>query len=219
MEKSAVMISLSQKAYQQIKYMILHLEIKPGDCIPEEKLASFINGSRTPVREALRKLSGEGLVTIYPGRFSKVVQYDENAVKQIGIVRLSQDLLSCQLAIINGSNADFAPLAELVKKCENAAKIGNIYERIEFDAEFHLLIAKIGGNKFLIKNQKRLYLLIHLIQISKYTSVEDSVIQIQKHKDILEALYNRDFKMIKIVVCKHLQLFYNIEQEILDMYI
>jgi DNA-binding GntR family transcriptional regulator len=211
--------NLSKKVYEQIKRMILHLEIKPGERIPEEKLANFVNGSRTPVREALRKLANEGLVNIYPRRFSEVAYYDEEAVKQIGVVRLSQDLLSCQLAIMHGSNADFALLRQLAEKCEIGAKSGNIYERIAFDSEFHLQIAEIGGNKFLIQNQKKLYLLIHLIQISKYTSVEDSIAQIQNHKDIVEALYNRDFEKIKVVVCKHLQSFYNIDQENIDMYI
>lgn len=209
---------LSEKAYEQIKWMILHLELKPGDRIPEEKLAGFVNGSRTPVREALRKLSDEGLVNIYPGRFSEVAYYDEEAVKQIGVVRLSQDLLSCQLAIRNGSNADFDMLRQLAEKCEIAAKKGNVYERIAFDSEFHLQIAQIGGNKLLIQNQKKLYLLIHLIQISKYTGVKDSITQIKHHKDIIDALYNRDSGSIKVIVCKHLQSFYDIDQEIIEIY-
>ncbi|QGU96066.1 GntR family transcriptional regulator [Clostridium bovifaecis] len=211
--------NLSQKAYEQIKYMILHLEIKPGERIPEEKLADVVSGSRTPVREALRRLSEEGLVNIYPGRFSEVAYYDEEAVKQIGVLRLSQDLLSCQLAITNGSNADFALLNQLAEKCEIGARSGNIYERIAFDLEFHLQIAQIGANKLLIQNQKKLYMLIHLIQISKYTSVQDSIAQIENHRDIINALYNRDFKAIKVIICKHLQSFYDIDQEIIDMYL
>ncbi len=211
--------NLSEKAYNQIKRMILHLEVKPGERIPEEKLTSLIKGSRTPVREALRKLSDEGLVNIYPGRFSEVAYYDEDAVRQIGLVRLSQDLLSCQLAIKYGSNADFTLLSQLAEKCEMGAKSGNIYDRIAFDSEFHLQIAKIGRNGLLVKNQEKLYLMIHLIQISKYTGVEDSIAQIGNHRDIIDALYDRDFQKIKVAVCMHLQSFYNIDQEIIDMYI
>jgi DNA-binding GntR family transcriptional regulator len=210
--------SLAQNAYEQIKHMILHLEIKPGERIPEEKLVSLVDGSRTPVREALRRLSNEGLVRTYPGRFSEVAYYDDAAVKQVGILRLSQDVLSCQLAITNGSNADFAVLNQLAEKCEVGARSGNIYERIAFDLEFHLQIAKIGDNNLLIENQKKLYMLIHLIQVSKYTSVQDSMAQIENHREMIEALYDRDFGKVRTVICNHLQSFYEIDQKIVDMY-
>lgn len=211
--------SLTQKAYEQIKHMILHLEIKPGERIQEEKFAGFIDGSRTPVREALRKLSDEGLVNIYPRRFSEVAYYDEEAVKQIGAVRLSQDILACHLAIRNGSDADFTYLLELAKKCDTGAKAGNIYERISFDTMFHLQIAKIGKNNYLINNQTKLYLLIHLIQISKYAGVEESMMQIMHHEKMVNAFYKRDSKLVKRIVCEHLQEFYNIDQELVDMYL
>lgn len=210
--------SLSHQAYKQIKHMILHLEMKPGERIPEEKLANLVNGSRTTVREALRKLANEGLVNIYPRRFSEVAYYDEEAVKQIGVLRLSQDILSCQLAIRYGSDADFSELESLAQKCEDGAKRGNIYERIKFDSDFHLKIAEIGRNELLIQNQKRLYLMIHLIQISKYTNVQDSISQIREHRDIIDALYSRDLKKVKLAVCKHLQSFYDIDKEIIEMY-
>lgn len=209
---------MSEIAYDQIKHMIMHFELKPGECIPEEKIAKIINSSRTPVREALLKLNEEGLVKTYPGRFSKVADFDEEDVKQIGMVRLSQDILSCQLAIRNGSNRDFDKLKKIAKQCEASAKEGNVYERIVLDSEFHIEISKIGRNEILIQNQERLYTIINLIQISKYTNIEDSVAQIESHQDMIEAFYNRDSKRTNNIVCNHLQSFYNIDQEIIDMY-
>lgn len=211
--------SMSEQVYEQIKKMILHLEIKPGERIPEESITDLVNCSRTPVREALRKLNEEGLVTLYPGRYSEVAYYNNDIVKKIGELRLSQDLLSCQLAIRNGSNSDFRILKELAEMCELNAKKGNIYERISFDTKFHLQIAKIGGNELLIHNQEKLYMKIHLIQISRYTNIEDSIEQIGKHKEIIESLYDRDYERIKKLVCLHLEEFYEIDQEIIDMYL
>jgi DNA-binding GntR family transcriptional regulator len=212
-------MSLSQQSYEQIKKMILHLEIKPGERIPEEKISEIVNGSRTPVREALRKLGDEGLVTIYPGRYSEVTYYNKETIKAIGELRLAQDLLSCQLAIRHGSNSDFAMLKQVSEECEMSAKKGDVYERIAFDLKFHLEIAKIGKNELLIQNQDKLYLKIHLIQISKYTNIDDSISQIKKHKDIIHALYERDYKKMKTLVCEHLEEFYDIDQEIINMYL
>ena len=60
MAEDTIKKNLSAEAYEHIKQMILHLEIKPGEKIPEEKIAGQLGSSRTPIREALRKLSAEG---------------------------------------------------------------------------------------------------------------------------------------------------------------
>ena len=213
------MKNLSKKVYDQIKDMILRLELKPGERIPEERITEIANCSRTPVREALRRLNEEGIVTSYPGRYSEVAQYDENSVKKIAELRLAQDILSCQLAIRNGSNSDFSVLEDLAEKCRINAEKGNVYERIYFDCMFHLEIAKIGGNQLLIENQEKLYMKVHIIQISRYTTIEDSIRQISTHEEIIDALYERNHSRIKVLMCEHLEDFYNIDKEIINMYI
>lgn len=211
--------NLSVEAYDHIKQMILHLEIKPGERIPEERIASQLGSSRTPIREALRKLSAEGLVQLYPKRFAEVCNYSQDSVRQIGALRLSQDILSAQLALHYGSNADFAYLRTLADKCEEGARIGNIYDRIKNDCDFHMGIAQISGNQMLIKYQQELYMRIHLIQISKYSSIEDSLMQIQHHHDIVDALTNRDFQRTKKIICTHLQNFFDIDKALISQYV
>lgn len=216
---NALRKNLSVEAYEHIKQMILHLEIKPGERIPEEKIASQLGSSRTPIREALRKLSNEGLVYLYPKRFAEVAHYDKDSIRQIGALRLSQDLLSAQLALHYGSNADFAYLRSLADKCEEGARIGNIYDRIRLDCEFHLGIAQISGNQMLIKYQNELYMRIHLIQISKYSGIEESLMQIQHHHSIVDSLTVRDFDKTKKIICNHLQNFFDIDRALVNQYI
>ena len=219
MSEDTVKKNLSAEAYEHIKQMILHLEIKPGERIPEEKIANQLGSSRTPIREALRKLSAEGLVYLYPKRFAEVAHYTQESIRQIGALRLSQDILSAQLALHYGSNADFAYLRTLADKCEEGARIGNIYDRIKNDCDFHLGIAQISGNQMLIKYQQELYMRIHLIQISKYSSIEDSLMQIHHHRDIVDALTNRDFDRTKKIICNHLQNFFDIDKALINQYI
>ncbi|HHZ01359.1 MAG TPA: GntR family transcriptional regulator [Tissierellia bacterium] len=211
--------SLSEMAYDKIKEMILHLEIKPGERIPEERITEIVKCSRTPVREALRKLNEEGLVVSYPGRYSEVAKYSKEDIKKIGELRLAQDLLACQLAIRHGSNSELSVLKKISEKCRISAEKGNIFERIYYDSMFHLEITKIGKNQLLLENQTKLYMRIHLIQISKYTNIEDSITQISKHKDIIDALYSRDDKKARSLVCHHLKDFYDIDEEIINMYL
>ncbi|MBS4959895.1 MAG: GntR family transcriptional regulator [Clostridiales bacterium] len=211
--------NLSVEAYEHIKQMILHVEIKPGERIPEEKIAGQLGSSRTPIREALRKLSNEGLVYLYPKRFAEVAHYDQDSIREIGALRLSQDMLSAQLALHYGSNADFVYLRSLADKCEEGARIGNIYDRIRLDCEFHLGIAHIGGNQLLVKFQQELYQRIHLIQISKYSGIEDSLMQIQHHHAIVDALTARDFDKTKKIICNHLQNFFDIDRALINQYL
>lgn len=207
--------SSSELAYEQIREMILHLDVKPGEKIPEEKIAKFVGGSRTPVREALRRLSAEGLVRIYPRRFAEVAYYDEKAVQELGTVRLAQDILACKLAIRYGSPEQFKHLAMLAERCQHGAELGNIYDRIVFDSAFHLYIAEIGGNQLLLENQRKVYLMVHLVQISKYTGVEDSLRQISLHQEILTALQKRDIHLVQQACCEHLQDFFALDPAVL----
>lgn len=218
MSAAATRSSLSKIAYDKIKKMILNMDIKPGERIPEDRVAGFVGGSRTPVREALQALSREGLVNIYPRRYSEVALYDAQAVREVGVLRLSQDFLSCQLAMLYGTEGGFRQLRELARECEEGARSGNIYDRISYDSEFHLQIARMGGNRQLIRRQEELYLKIHLIQISKYTGVPDSLLQIRHHREIIEALEMRDYPRLADCLCDHLQQFYMIDAEILRFY-
>lgn len=69
--------SLTEPVYDHILNLILNMELKPGDRIPEVTIAQELGVSRTPVRNALKQLENEGLVVIYPNRFVQVATYDE----------------------------------------------------------------------------------------------------------------------------------------------
>ncbi len=147
--------NLSDIAYEQIKDMILHLDVKPGEKIPEERIVKFVAGSRTPVREALRRLSSEGLVRFYPRRFSQVAFYDDEAVCEIGLLRLSLDCLAANLAVTKITDEDIKKLEQLALRCQMGVESGNVYDRVYYDTCFHLYIAEISKNRFLIQEQKR----------------------------------------------------------------
>jgi DNA-binding GntR family transcriptional regulator len=203
--------NLGEVVYEYIKNMILEKQINCGERIPEEKIAKQLGVSRTPIREALRRLSNEGLINIYPNRFAEVITFDEKFVKELGVIRISLDTLAAQLAIHNGSNADFYKLKELADQCYEAAMKGDIANRIKTDYEFHLALSQIGGNTPLIKFQKELYLKVQLLQATKYVDVNDSLRKIEHHHQIVEKLMERDVDAVIKLIQKHLIEFYNID--------
>jgi DNA-binding GntR family transcriptional regulator len=200
----------SQTAYARILQMILTRKIQGGEKLTEERLTDLLGMSRTPVREAIRRLADEGLVVVYPNRQSEVVTLDEAAIQELGTVRMALDVLAAQLAVLNGSNADFMRLRKIADACYEAAKQGDIYERIRLDCDFHLMLTEIGRNSVLLTMQRQLYLKVQLVQAEKYIDVEDSLKKIEGHNSIIEALFSRNEERVIRALQEHLASFYNV---------
>lgn len=198
--------------------MIFRMELLPGERIPELQISAKLDISRTPIHDALRRLAAEGLVTIERNRGAAVTMFTDAEIKEIGAIRLSQDILAAQLAAYYGSASDFEQLDRLAEDCERAAGGGDVYGRICSDDEFHLEIARIAGNAQLLRQQYAVYQQIHLIQVSQYTDVENSLIQIHLHKPMIAALRARDLDTLRSLICRHIKDFYQLGPYLLRCY-
>ena len=216
--ESTAQLPKSEQVCQHIKDLIMHHVLKPGQKISEDELAGMLQTSRTPVREALRKLSGDGLVTIYPKRYAQVTYFTPEMAKTLGAVRMSQDILSGRLAICHGSDAEFAQLRHLADDCEAASRAGDLYGRITADRNFHLRITEIGKNELLMRYQREVYLRIHLIQL-QYVSLEDSTARrIACHNSLMDALCRRDEAAFTRTTCRVCQEMYGLDPKIVELY-
>lgn len=185
---------MSGAIYDYLFDMILSLQIKPGDRIPEAKIASEFGVSRTPIREALKQLANDGIINIYPKRYAEVAEYDETKVKNIGLTRIALDRLAVKLAIYYGSNAEFRELKKYADGCYEAAKANNISARIRQDGEFHLELCKISKNDTLIQIERGIVLQLMFLQACRYVKAEDMHQQYKDHCAIIDALMSRDEK-------------------------
>jgi len=207
-------ISRSQAVYEYILNKILTLEFSPGSRIPEEMIASQMGTSRTPIREALRRLATEGLIMLFPNRYAQVVEFSEKDIYDLGIMRIFLDIVASRLAILNGSNADFFKLSAIAKKCDIAAMELDMRKQITLDSEFHFEIANISGNNVLKKIQSEMNLKVCLLQAIRFEGVERRVYY---HQKIVEAIMARDIARASKSVIDHLSAFYSIDAEKHDM--
>ena len=212
------MSNQSEAAYRQIKEMILHMELLPGTRIPEVQIASRLSISRTPIHDALRRLEAEGLVRIGANRGASVTQFTQEEIREIGTVRMVQDILAAQLAAYYGSASDFDHLEQMAGDCETAASRGDVYGRIQTDMDFHLEITRLSGNDRLLRQQYALYQQIHLIQISQYTDIAHSLVQIHHHRPLAAAIRNHNLVQAQRLICQHVQDFYRIDPYLLRCY-
>jgi len=202
--------SLMNVAYEYIINLILRKEISPGERIQEENISKILGISRTPIREALRKLSNEGIINICLNKFYKIESFDDEFIKKLGIVRVFLDSLAAQLSIHYGSNNDFLKLKELADQCYKAAKAEDIYLSIKKDCDFHLMLCLISNNETLIKFQKELYLKVRIIQTLKYTNIKNNLESIKYHHLIVDKLLERNTEEVLKCIQRHLAIFYDL---------
>ena len=203
--------SLAEGVYEAVREKILRQDIPCGARIPVDRLAEELGVSRTPISNALVRLSTEGIVNLYPHRYAEVVSFSSQDVRDLGLTRIAVDTLAVQLAIQNGSNADFDQLSEVARSCLEVARQGDVFNWIRLECEFHLGLARIGRSQNLIRIMEDLYLKIRLLQFIHYRNDEIILQMIELHFDLLEQLKQRNVSGALVLVHRHLGYFYDID--------
>ena len=209
---------LSQPAYDYLLDLIFTKQLLPGDKVPEKIVAEKFNMSRTPVRDAMRQLANEGLITIYPNRFAQVSEYTPELITQIGTLRLAMDTLAIKLSMLYGSQSDFLELKKIALACQDAYYSKNTSDRIKLDSDFHMKLAEISKNSLLIKFQTEINLRVRFAILHYPNSLRDEKTHISQHVDIAETMLEHDEdKALKLII-EHLSSFYNLEDDYPDSF-
>src|SRR5512139_3162319 len=103
-------LSLGSRAYQELRRIILEGQVGPGKKLNEGELAKALGISRTPIREAINRLEKEGLVEIFPQRGAFVVQFTEEDVYELFLIRENLEGLAARLATGKITPASLAKL-------------------------------------------------------------------------------------------------------------
>ncbi len=141
--------TLSDKAYEAIREAILNLEFEAGQQLSEAGLAKRFGMSRTPVREAIRRLSREGLVRVVPKRGIYVTELSVDAVRmRMLIVGVLQGLAS-RLAAERLSEQHKTEIQAIVQGLKRVATTGDSEDMLQLDNSLHLLIRDAVGSDLL----------------------------------------------------------------------
>ena len=183
------------RAYQGIRRAILVGTLKPGDHLPEEMLASLTGTSRTPVREALRRLVAEGLATVSNRhRFVSEFSYEEVAI--IFDLRARLEGYAAQVAAQKITEAELARLAKLIEAIDDIDNNGSpasLERFVALNAEFHFVI--VEATRSIQLRQLMAPALSLPLAIFKQFVVDKNVNIVRSnahHRDILAALSQRN---------------------------
>lgn len=202
---SDVTILERDRAYQRVLALILGGEMDVNAPLSERKLAESLNMGRTPVREAIKRLTREGLVEVRPARGTYVCQLNLNDVEEIYEARFGIEGTAAYLAAERGPTKRFAEFKSVFAKMIENPKDFDLTEIHKLGQDFHVEIFEAARNRTLMDIYKPLRLkhsfALRLPRIYDHAWVIQSV---QEHLDILLAIEAGDPVKARSLVCDHL---------------
>lgn len=151
---------LAASAYAEIRDRIVRLDLAPGALISENSLGAEMGLSRTPVREALKRLEREYLVSILPRRGIVVTEVDLRSQLQLLEMRRGIELRLILRGIERASAAQRDELRRLADAMEAAAEAGDLPLYVARDAEFDAILDAACNNRFLSEAMRPVHALI-----------------------------------------------------------
>lgn len=185
-------LPLRDVVFNTLRKAILTGTLKPGERLMEVHLANKLGVSRTPIREAIRKLELEGLVIMIPRRGAEVAQITEKSLKDVLEVRRALDALSVELACDRITEEELGTLKKACDDFETAVREKDVSVIAKADVALHDIIVKATGNQRLqqlvnnLAEQMYRYRFVYIKDESQHDKL------IAEHKEIFESIADRD---------------------------
>ena len=133
-------LPLRDVVFNTLRQAILRGELKPGERLMEIQLANKLGVSRTPIREAIRKLELEGLVLMIPRKGAEVAEITEKSLKDVLEVRRALEELAVEIACEKMTAQQIEELKAAAKEFEVTLKSKDVTKYAEADVKFHDVI-------------------------------------------------------------------------------
>ncbi|MGI6766628.1 MAG: GntR family transcriptional regulator [Lentihominibacter sp.] len=195
---------LREMVYEELKMEILTGAIVPGTRMMEVELAEEMGVSRTPIREAIRKLEKEGLVTIEPRRGAYASMISTKDMVEILEVRQDLEGLAAYFAASRMTPDQLAELKKVCDKYNEAVKSGIMEDMIKHDTRFHRIIVDSCQNKILVQMIEQLQELVLRFRYIYYDNFKRAEIMPAEHAEILNAIESGDAEAARYAADIHI---------------
>jgi DNA-binding GntR family transcriptional regulator len=199
---------LNKKVFLMLKDAIIKGELKPGEKLAEEEIAKKLNLSRTPVREALQRLTTLGFLKLYPNQGIFVSQISLEDLKEVVQIRAILEGFATRITtnlITNQEIKKLENINEKMKLCciNNNTDIDKVNQYCNYDIDFHNIIINIANNKRLadiLYNLREITTAFRNMAFKIPGNIEYSI---EYHIKIIDAFKKRDSKQSEILAQKH----------------
>jgi len=197
-------LPLRDVVFNTLRQAILKGELEPGERLMEIQLADRLGVSRTPIREAIRKLELEGLVLMIPRKGAEVAKISEKSLRDVLEVRRSLEELAIELACQRMTDTDIEELARAQDAFRSAIETGDAMTIAETDEHYHDLIYNGTGNARLVQILNNLREQMYRYRLEYIKDAAKRQILILEHDHILSALINRHTAEAKAAIREHI---------------
>lgn len=200
---------ISDQVYDHILRAIIESRFRPGQRLSVPDLADELDVSQMPVRQAIDRLSEEGLVDVRPRSGSFVTQADERDIAETFDIRRALDLLAAETAVEHVCESDISELEDLIQRMDRAAATGGegmqAHDRLNW--EFHLFIVRLSGNERLYEmyDQLNAHLKIASVHVSNRDWAARVPLAQEEHREMVEALRCRSASGLGGVLTRHVE--------------
>ena len=194
-------LPLSEQVYRRIKTEIREGALRSGQRLKEVELAARLEVSRTPVREAIRRLASEGLIELGAGRGMAITTLDRRQVAELYDLRAALEGTAARLAAQNASPTDLAALARLAAA---GAEIDDPREMARLNRHFHETIREAARNRYLDLSLAQLSDSLALLPGTTFEAPGRAEGAREEHAAILAAIEARDGERAETLARRHI---------------
>ena len=198
-------LPLRDVVFNTLRQAILRGELKPGERLMEIQLANKLGVSRTPVREAIRKLELEGLVLMIPRKGAEVADITEKSLRDVLEVREALEELAVRLACDKITREGIGELKKAAQDFRRVLKSNDITEIAEADVCFHDVICIATENQKLVQllNNLREQMYRYRIEYLKDPRVYGKLLA--EHEEIIRHIESGEKEKAAKVVSQHIE--------------
>lgn len=196
-------LQLGGAVYRSVRQAIATGRFKPGDRLREVTIANLLNVSRTPVRDALKRLESEGLLTIAPSRGLIVTELDRQNVLELYGLREILEGSAAALAANRASESEILALFEILE--EEANHLDDASKLAEINRHFHSALYAASHNRYLIAAASGLSRSLHLLPGTTLSVPGRAVSSHEEHIEIVSHIEQRNPATAEQIARKHIR--------------
>ena len=185
--------------------MIIEGRLAPGDQVNESRLCAELGVSRTPMREAIRTLAGEGLIVLRPGRSTIVRAYTPDEVRDMLDVIAELEALAGVRACETATDAQIADIHEIHRQMRQHFEAGARLPYYKLNQQIHSMIVAASGNATLSETHGMLQARMKRIRFVGHNAPDAWKNALAEHEEMIQALVGREGPALAEVLRLHIR--------------
>ncbi|MFC9709083.1 GntR family transcriptional regulator [Paenibacillus sp. NPDC056933] len=198
---SPVRMSAKERTFSQIQRWIIDGTLQPGEKLIDAELAEWLGVSRTPVREAFQLLEVQGLVSMHPGKETKVTEIEKDDIFKMYSTMAALHALAAEVTAKIIVPEQIEQLRAINQEFASAIKSGQPYQAMETDEQFHNQIVELSDNPYVTTFSASLQ--IHIRRF-KYVFLKQPITatqaSVEEHDSIIKAFESKDSDYAQVLM-------------------